>query len=285
MAFFRSVIEKMGVLNAAFFNLLCSGIFLMILQIIIYKKKFFKKIASFPIKYYFKVGIFLTIYMVFFYIALGEAKSREAVIVIGIINYLWVGLAFVFSILILKNKARYSLLTTGILIALTGTIIAALQDSQWSFLDIKHTISKDLLPYFLAFIAAIAWGIYSNVTKRYQINEDLIALPFFFILTSLLILIVMHLQGKSPQFNLPTNQILEFAYIVIFPTSLAYFFWDQAMKRGNKNLILVLSYSIPLISTLVSGFYLQVKITSGFYLATVLVILGAILCHRSIIKE
>ncbi|MCP5101927.1 MAG: EamA family transporter [bacterium] len=285
IAFSRSVTEKIGTFNTAFFNLLFSGIFLLLLQLLIYKKQFFRKIAALPFAYLYKVGTFMVLYMTLFYIAVGEAKSREAVITIGIINYLWPGLAFVFSIPILKNKAKYSLLIFGILVAFAGTTTAVLEGYQLSLVDIKSAIYSNITPYIFAFIAAVSWGVYSNMTRKFQVKEDVTALPILFLVSAFVILVLQLLRGETPQLSLSGAQYLEFAYLVIFPTAIAYLFWDNAMKRGNKNLVVAVSYLIPLASTLISGYYLNVTIGSRFGIAAILVICGAVLCRRSIIEK
>ena len=89
----------------------------------------------------------------------------------------------------------------------------------------------------------------------------------------------------TPRFNLPGYQFLELLYLAVFPTALAYLFWDQAMKHGNKNLVTAFSYFTPLGSTLISGLYLHVTIGTGFGLAALLVISGAFLCKWSIDKK
>lgn len=282
IAFSRSIAEKIGTFNTAFFTMLCSGAFLLLVQLLIYKKGLFRKIAELPFSYLYKVGSFLVAYMVLFYIAVGEATSREAVIVVGIINYLWPGLAFLFSVPILKNRANFNLLIFGILVAFGGTTAAILKGYQLSFTDIKIAVYGNVVPYFLALIAAISWGIYSNMTRKIQVKEDVVALPILFLISSSVILIFQLLKGEIPQINLSGSQYWEFAYVVIFPTALSYLFWDKAMKKGNKNFVLSVSYLIPLASTLISGYYLSVPIDIGFGIAAILVIMGAIMCKWSI---
>lgn len=282
IAFSRSVTEHMGTLNTAFFNLLYSGLLLLCIQWIIYKKEFFLKIRRLPLSYLFKAGSFMVIYMVSFYLAVGEASSREAVIVVGIINYLWPGLTFLFSIPLLKYKARYTLLITGILVAFSGTTIALMQGDRLSLADIQSTLKGNLMPYLLAFLAAVSWGLYSNLTRKFKVKEDILSVPLLLVLSGLVILILQLFKGDVPELVLFGWEYLEFTYLVIFPTALAYLFWYRAMREGNKNLVTAVSYLVPLASTLVSGLYLKVKIGFGFWAAALMVLIGAVLCRVSI---
>ena len=282
VAFSRSITEKTGTLNTVFFNMMCSGLFLLLAQGLIYKKELIYKIAKLPFTYLYKVGTFLVLYMVFFYMAVGEAGSREAVIVIGIINYLWPGLTFLFSIPILKNKAKYSLLISGIVVAFAGTTTAFLEGNRLSLFQLKSTFKGEIFPFLLALAAAVSWGIYSNMTRKHKFKEDISALPLLLFTAGMVTLILQLVKGETPVLDLAGKEYIEFAYLFIFPTALSYLFWDRAMKRGNKDLVVAFSYGIPLISTLISCYYLDVSVGFGFWLAAVLVIIGAVLCRWSI---
>ena len=71
----------------------------------------------------------------------------------------------------------------------------------------------------------------------------------------------------------------------VFPTFLAYTFWDRAMRKGNIILVASLSYFAPLLSIMISSLYLQVVIKANLWIACVLVITGAIVCKYSIIDK
>jgi drug/metabolite transporter (DMT)-like permease len=142
-----------------------------------------------------------------------------------------------------------------------------------------------MIPFFYAFIAAVSWAIYSNMTRRFQRKEDRAAMPLLLLAAGLVVLVLQLSQGKVPELNLTRFQFLELAYLAIFPTALAYLFWDRAMKQGNKDLVTAFSYFTPLASTLISGFYLHVTIGIGYGLAAVLVIIGAVQCRWSMVDR
>ncbi|HLP57886.1 MAG TPA: EamA family transporter [Candidatus Deferrimicrobium sp.] len=282
IAFSRSVTEHMGTLNTAFFNLLFSGLLLLTIQGLIYKKEIFLKIKRLPPAYFYKVGIFMMFYMVVFYVAVGEASSRQAVIVVGIINYLWPGLTFLFSVPLLKHKAHYGLLTFGILIAFAGTAAAMLEGNRLAMADIRLTLTDNFLPYALALLAAVSWGLYSNLARKFKTDEDILSIPLIFIISGGAVLLLLLLQGRVPRLSLSGWEYAEFAYLVTFPTALAYLSWNRAMRDGNKNLVTAFSYLTPLASTLVSGLYLQVNIGPGFWVAAFMVLLGAVVCKIAV---
>jgi drug/metabolite transporter (DMT)-like permease len=70
--------------------------------------------------------------------------------------------------------------------------------------------------------------------------------------------------------------------MAVFPTILAYAFWDTAMRRGNMILVASLSYLTPLLSIIIGSMYLGVG--TGWYLWTgcLVVIAGSLVCKLSV---
>jgi len=79
--------------------------------------------------------------------------------------------------------------------------------------------------------------------------------------------------------------VMELLYMSIFPTFLAYSFWDTAMRKGNIILVASLSYFTPLLSIIISSLYLQIVIKPSLWIACGLVIAGAVICKFSIIDK
>jgi len=281
----RDVIQQMGVLNAAFFLLLGSGLFLCVLQMIPNPGAFISRLKHLPLSYLRRAGIFLILYMIAFYLALGLASSITALLVVGLINYLWPAFGFILSIPLLKKNPRITLLVAGILSAVTGTVLALLSRPGLDPEDLFASPGENLPAYLLALVAAVLWGLYSNMTRRYRTRGDPAALPLLFLMSGLVILGVILIGGRGPRLDLPLSHIPAFGYMVIFPTSLAYHFWDRAMKQGDKDLVMAAAYLIPLFSTLVTLIYYSARLTLNLLLAAGLIVLGAVFSHRSVSRS
>ena len=65
-------------------------------------------------------------------------------------------------------------------------------------------------------------------------------------------------------------------------TALAYGLWDRAMRQGDVLLVAACSYFTPLLSTLVSCFYLKVVPGSRLWVGCGCIILGSLLSWRSV---
>jgi len=282
IAFSRSLTESLGTLNTAFFVLFFSGIFIFLL-LWLRKKKFpIDNLKNLSFSYFIKVGIFFVIYMILFYLAVGEAQTRKEAIIIGLINYLWPGLVFLFAVIILKKKANYFLLISGILLCAIGTFISFSLNNSLSFSEFMDSLSINILPYIFIFIAAISWAIYSNMTRKFRIEKNIIYISIFFFVSSFGVLLLIFIKGHLPYLALNSKNFLELCYLIVFPSALAYLFWDIAMKSGKKDLVVSFSFFIPLISTLISSHYLNVKIELSFWIAATLIVIGAVLCKKSL---
>ena len=79
--------------------------------------------------------------------------------------------------------------------------------------------------------------------------------------------------------------LIELLYMSIFPTFLAYLFWDRAMRKGKIILVVSLSYFTPLLSIIISSLYLKVAIKANLWIACGLVIAGAVICKFSVVDK
>jgi drug/metabolite transporter (DMT)-like permease len=241
-----------------------------------------KKTFQLPILYLIGCGTLFIFYMVCLYLAVGLAFSREQVIEVSIINYLWPGLTLIFSLPILHKKGRITLIP-GIVIAFAGFYLATVQSGMFSWEVFKGNFQVSYLPYLLAFMAAITWGLYSNLTRRWAGHTEGGAVPLFLLVTGLVLTTIRFMFPEESYWT--PRVVVELLYMSIFPTFLAYFFWDMAMRKGKIILVVSFSYFTPLLSVIISSLYLQVTVNANLWVACGLVIAGAIICKFSIIDK
>jgi drug/metabolite transporter (DMT)-like permease len=229
-------------------------------------------------------GALFVVYEFCLYVAIGLASSRQQVLEVGIINYLWPGLTLAFSIPILKRRAR-PWLVPGMLMAFAGVFLAAAQRESFSWASLPAGGRGRLLPYLLAFVGAICWGLYSNFSRRWAANAQGVGVPLFLLATGVVMALlrpVFHESSDWAREGLPLTVYVVLVYIALVPGLLAYVFWDFAMRRGRMILVAAFSYLTPLFSTLVSCLYLQVWPARGLWIACGLLVGGAFICKLSI---
>lgn len=280
IAFSRSLAEQLGPITAASWIYMLSGIWSCIY--LFSKTERIKKTLQLPLSYLIGCGIIFVFYMVCLYLAVGLAFSREQVIEVSIINYLWPGLTLVFSLPILHKKGKIMLIP-GIIIAFVGFYLATVNSRMFSWETFKGNFQVNYLPYLFAFIAAISWGLYSNLVRRWAGHVEVGAVPLFLLATGLILTTIRLIFPEESCWT--PRVVVELLYMSVFPTFLAYTFWDRAMRKGNIILVASLSYFTPLLSIIVSSLYLQVVIKPTLWIACALVIAGAIVCKFSIIDK
>ena len=232
-----------------------------------------------PRIYVFGCGTLFVIYITALYLAVGLASSRIQVLTVGLINYLWPGLSLVFSVPLLGRKARAAL-PVGILIALAGIWLANTSGTGLSLQALA--LDRDALaPYSLALVAAVSWGLYSNLSRRWAGESEAGAVPLFLLASGALLALLRLFAPETSHWS--GQAVIEVIYMALFPGMLAYVLWDIAVRKGEFILITSLSYLTPLLSTIVSTLILKVSPGPTLWLGAGLVIAGAWICNTSII--
>lgn len=277
IAFSRTLTEQLGPITAASWIYLLSGIFACIYLVSV--PGGFSKVFQLPSLYLFGCGALFVFYTVCLYLAVGLAFGREQVIEVSIINYLWPGLTLIFSLPILHKKGRITLIP-GVFIAFAGFYLATVQSGMFSWEVFKSNFQVNYFPYLLAFMAAITWALYSNLSRRWAGHTESGAVPIFLLVTGLILTILRFIFPEESHWT--PRVVTELLYMSIFPTFLAYTLWDKAMRKGKIILVVSFSYFTPLLSIIISSLYLQVVVRANLWIACALVITGAVICKFSI---
>ena len=279
VALARSLTEQVGVLTAAASIYLAAGVLGCAAAVV--RGRGLARFRGLPLRYWAGCGGLFVFYTVALYLAIGLAAGRQQVVEVGILNYLWPGLTLALSVPLVGNRAR-PWLGAGILVGFAGGALALLQGGSFAWEELRANLGQNVLPYALGAAAAVAWALYSNLSRRWAGARGGQAVPVF-LLAAGLVLGAMRLA--RPEASAWTARAaLELAYMSVFPTLAAYTFWDAAMRRGRMTLVAALSYLTPLLSTLASCVYLGVAAGPGLWLAAAMVVGGAVVCKASIVE-
>ncbi|MFO7956559.1 MAG: aromatic amino acid DMT transporter YddG [Candidatus Brocadiia bacterium] len=272
----RSLSEQLGTTTTASAVLLGGGVMGCAWLVVSGR---WRSLRRTPRLYLFGCGGLFVAYMLFIYLAIGLAQTRRQAIGAGIINYLWPGLTLLFSVPLLGKKARLWVVP-GALLAFAGAGLAGAQAEVFTWAAFLRDLASGSTPYLLALGAAVTWGLYSNLSRRWGEGTETGAVPVFLLVSGLLMLGVRFLFGEQQTWSLRTG--LELAYMAVFPALLAYMFWDVAMRRGNVVLVAAFSYVTPVLSVAFSCVYLGVEPGVKLILACLLVVAGAVTCKLSV---
>jgi drug/metabolite transporter (DMT)-like permease len=275
----RSVIEQVGVLwSAAAVSLVGGGLGLVVTKVWVTRRP---ESVTLSVRYLFGCGLLFVVYNAAIYIAIRLAADRSQTVEIGLVNYLWPALTVALGVPILRHKAGPGLLP-GLIIAMVGIYLGMTTGKEISLQTIGRNLLTGPWPYVLGLLAAISWALYSNIARRWAGNARDGAVPIFLLATGVVLAAAAAAFEPLPRHTWTVRAVAELLYLAVFPTLLAYVFWDTAMRRGNIILVSSVSFFTPLISTIMSCLYLRVPMGLQLWAACGLVIVGAAVCKQSV---
>jgi drug/metabolite transporter (DMT)-like permease len=229
-------------------------------------------------KYVLGCGGLFALYSLLVYVAVGLAGDREELLEVALINYLWPAGTVLLAVPLLGQRAGV-LLLPGTIIALAGVSLVITEGAGTSGAALVKRLGTHPLPLLFAFLAALSWALYSNLTRRWAGPKGQGAVEWFMAATGVLLLV---LRAFWPEHGAWTAKSVLEAATLGSVTALAYALWDVAMRKGNLLLVACVSYFTPLLSTLVSGLYLRVVPSSRLWLGATLLAAGSLLSWLSL---
>ncbi len=276
VAFSRSLAEQLGVLTAGTVMFLLGGVISTVYMW--WRENSLAFLTRSSLKYLLGCGVIFVLNVTSLELAIGMANSRTQTIVVGLINYLWPALSLVLAPVFLKKKVRW-FLPVGLVLSLGGMYLASTQGQVLNPLEVLGQPGT-LLVYGLAVVAAVTWGLYSNLSKKWAGDQESGSVPLFLLCAGALLAVFRLFIHETSAVS--GGAALEMTYMVLFPTILAYIFWDAAMRKGQMILVVSLSYFIPLFSTVISSIRLGVRPGPELWLAAGMIISGALVCKFAV---
>ena len=227
----------------------------------------------------FSTALFV-IYELCFSYAIALAQTAQQAIEVSLVNYLWPSLTV--AMLILFKEIKFNaFVIVGLAISLSGIIIIQTGEGAFSWTNIFTNIQSNPLSYILAFLGASLWALYCVITKKYSDGHNPIS--FYFIAISVVLWIKYLFTHELNLATLPHFDSITLCYmgIVSLAVALGYAAWNIGIIKGNITILVTLSYFSPIISTVISMFILQTKLSTEFWYGVVLVTLGSFVCWTS----
>lgn len=218
------------------------------------------------------LGVFgLFGYHFLYFIALQQAPAVEA----SLIAYLWPLLIVLFAALLPHETLRWF----HLLGAIAGFIGAALLVSKGQSLSFSSEYS---LGYLAALGCALTWSGYSVLSRRWG-TIPTTAVGGFCLVTAILSWLC-HLIFE-PTIVPQGSEWFAILGLGLGPVGLAFYTWDYGVKHGNIKMLGALSYTAPLLSTLLLVASGLADASWRLALACVLIIGGAILAAGGLFQK
>lgn len=217
-------------------------------------------------------GILFVLYEILLSQAIGLSRTNLQSIEVGLINYAWPCLTILLAVCVGLQKSSVAL-WCGALLSFVG-IAWGVTGSSWSPAAMMDHILQSPVPYLFALIAALLWAVYCSISRLFGRGQN--GVVYFFIAISVVLWAKFSLSATGAgHWSWPiAGQLV----IMSLFTALGYLFWDTGIQKGNMTLLAILSYFIPLLSTLISSWWLDTALTVAFWQSVALVTLGSLIC-------
>ena len=227
-----------------------------------------------PGRYLLTGGVLFVGYEICLALAVGLARDRHQSLEMGMINYLWPCLTIVLAIPF--NQQRFRLwLWPGLLLSLSG-IIWVMKGANGNVTgQMAQNIASNPTAYLLAFIAAIAWALYNNITRRYARGSNGVTLFFMVTALALWLKFALFTEHETLQFSVTA------AAEVLFmgaSTAVAYSAWNYGIQHGNLTLLATASYFTPVLSALLASLWLGLTPPISFWQGVAMITAGSLIC-------
>ncbi|MDJ0036269.1 aromatic amino acid DMT transporter YddG [Pantoea allii] len=227
-----------------------------------------------PGRYLLTGGVLFVGYEICLALAVGLARDRHQSLEMGMINYLWPCLTIVLAIPF--NQQRFRLwLWPGLLLSLCG-IIWVMKGANGNVTGkMAQNIASNPTAYLLAFIAAIAWALYNNITRRYARGSNGVTLFFMVTALALWLKFALFTEYETLQFSVTA------AAEVLFmgaSTAVAYSAWNYGIQHGNLTLLATASYFTPVLSALLASLWLGLTPPISFWQGVAMITAGSLIC-------
>lgn len=227
----------------------------------------FQRLRSVPLPVYLFGTVALFGYHALYFSALRLAPPAEA----SLIAYLWPLFIVLFSGL-LPGERLTRLHVLGALMAFAGAALVVMRPGAG--------LSAGALPgYALAFLCALTWAGYSVVSRRLgAVPTEAVAV---FCLATAGLSLPAHLLFEETMVPAFRWGWLAVVALGLGPVGLAFYVWDIGVKRGDIQLLGVISYAAPLLSTLALVLAGMAEATPRLAVSALLVTGGAALAARA----
>lgn len=215
----------------------------------------------------------LAFHVCYFY-ALQAAPPLEASLII----YLWPLLIVLFAALLPARAGGRSLRwwhVAGALLGLTGTIFILLGGSH------RIELGGTAAGYLAAIAAALIWSSYSVLSRLFVAVSSVPVIGSCAATATGALL--LHFALETTVLPATIGAWLAIIALGVGPVGLAFYLWDEGMKRGDIRLLGVASYSTPLLSTLLLAALGLGEAKPIIWIAALLITAGALLASRDVL--
>lgn len=264
----RGIVEEFGITLGEFFLYLLASVYLYFIVGLPDWRAMDKRYKIFGIG----VAVLCSLCFVFsIYLSDGGKQTME----VGMVNYLWPAMTILFAIAFAGQHANVWIYP-GILLSLTG-IFWILGNGHFSITEFLSHVSNNPWSYILAFFGAVAWALYSTLTKLWSNGQNPSTLIF---VLNMFIYGGLYLMGVAPGTEITTKGIGSVIFGGLAMAS-AYAAWTHGVQYGRVTILAIASYFTPVLSCIFGAIWIGAELTQSFWLGVAILVIGSLLCWYS----
>lgn len=208
-------------------------------------------------------------YHFFYFTALRNAPPAEA----GLIAYLWPLLIVLFSAFLPGERLRSGHVIGGLL-GLAGAVTLLFGKE-----GVALTGSGGWIGYGSAALCALLWSSYSVLSRR--IGDAPTTSVAGFCLVAALLSALCHFAFEDTVWPSGALGWIGVVGLGLGPVGLAFYVWDVGCKHGDIQLLGVLSYAAPLLSTILLVVATDAEATGPLFIGLGLIVAGSLWAARA----
>jgi drug/metabolite transporter (DMT)-like permease len=203
---------------------------------------------------------------------------------VNLINYLWPILTVFFSVWWVPGVRLTRKMVIALVLAVGGLCFAnkeQIHDLFFSESERGISLFRHFLPYLLALMAAVSWGVYSSLLARWrEWARNYATSPIGFILIGLIAGIVMIWTNSVPARISSFGMVMTILY-GIGPLAAGYMLWEAALGKAKVQTLSLLGAATPVLSVFLLCIFLRTVPGPELIVAAFLVSGGVVLSMRS----
>jgi len=177
-------------------------------------------------------------------------QGESATIGVSLMNYLWPTFTVIFAVLLVRGVKATWRLAAATVISLAGLVVANWDRLAAAFGGTSNTQSHpSLLPYAMAGLAAVMWGLYSVLVSRWrEWAREYATSPAGFLLVGAIATAICTIKGEWRAMDAAAWTVV--CLYGLLPSAVGYMFWELALHRAPAKALGLMGAATPILSTL-----------------------------------
>jgi drug/metabolite transporter (DMT)-like permease len=196
-----------------------------------------------------------------------------------LLNYLWPTFTLLFTLVLLRLPFGPLKLLLGTILVVIGLALEILPSKVFGITASGGSVEP--FPFAMSFSAAICWGLYSALNRKWgDIAGGVQAVPLLMLCAGIALLVLATFVDQAPTF--PPKIIVPLIYLCATPF-LANVAWDIGTRHGNLPLLSLVCDFIPWISLTLTAIYLDIQLEATTLVSAFLIVVGALVSRLALL--